>query len=499
MSIALRLLLIEDSERDAQLVLRNLRQGGYEPEYLRVQTAPDLRAALSTREWDVVVADHSLPGFDSHSALLLVREAGLDLPFLIVSGTISDEEAVAAMRAGAHDYIFKENLARLVPAVRRELLEAAERRSRQRAEEALHQQDILLRSIVHHSIDLVGILDSDGAFLVVSPSVTAILGYQPGELTGKPIFELPHLEDASTLISALLRAETPAGPAVPVECRILHRNGSWRSLEFVSSGLPSGLWVGGVVINARDITDRRRAEEQLRRGLEDARDALAATVTALSTALESRDPYTAGHQQRVAAIASAIADSLQLPDNQRETIRVAGVLHDIGKIQVPAEILSKPGCLTENEMALVRGHSEAGYAILSSLSFGGPVAQTVLQHHERLDGSGYPAGLSGDGILLEARILCVADVIEAMSTHRPYRPALGLQAALGEIRAGAGVVYDPAVALACQDVFTHTDLARRLKLELSPEPNGLPNGDQLDLGLLSSSGTLKERQTSADA
>ncbi len=139
MSIPLRLLLVEDSERDAQLVLRNLRQGGYEPAHLRVQTALDLKASLSNREWDVVVADHSLPGSDSLSALLLVREAGLDLPFLIVSGTISDEEAVRAMRAGAHDYIFKDSLARLVPAVRRELLEAAERRCRQRAEAALHQ------------------------------------------------------------------------------------------------------------------------------------------------------------------------------------------------------------------------------------------------------------------------------------------------------------------------------------------------------------------------
>ncbi len=251
----------------------------------------------------------------------------------------------------------------------------------------------------------------------------------------------------------------------------------------MASGLLNDLQISGVVINARDITDRKHTEEQLRRSLESARDTLAATVTALPMALESRDPYTAGHQQRVTIIASAIADSLKLPDGQRETIRVAGALHDIGKIQVPAEILSKPTRLTDIEMSLVRGHPEVGYSILTALPFGGPVAQTVLQHHERLDGSGYPAGLSGDGILLEARILGSADVVEAMSAHRPYRPALGLQAALDEIRAGVGKLYDPVVVRACLDVFTCTDLAAQLNLEGSLEPNGSSNCDQLPLGL----------------
>jgi HD-GYP domain-containing protein (c-di-GMP phosphodiesterase class II) len=137
---------------------------------------------------------------------------------------------------------------------------------------------------------------------------------------------------------------------------------------------------------------------------------------------------------------------------------------------------------TDAEMSLVRRHPEVGYSILSGVPFGGPVAQAVLQHHERLDGSGYPDGLSGGAILLEARILGVADVVEAMLAHRPYRPALGLQAALDEIRAGVGKLYDPAVVLACLDAFTGTDLASQLNLESPLEPNGSPNRDQLPLG-----------------
>jgi putative nucleotidyltransferase with HDIG domain len=169
---------------------------------------------------------------------------------------------------------------------------------------------------------------------------------------------------------------------------------------------------------------------------------------------EIRDPYTAGHQQRVAKLACAIAQEMGLPEEQIQGIRVAGTLHDIGKIYVPGEILSKPGQLRKNELNLIKDHAEVGYDLLKTIEFSWPVAQVVLQHHERMDGSGYPEGLSGDDILIEARIMGVADVIEAMASHRPYRPALSVEKALLEIIQKKDKLYDPQVVDACLKLFS---------------------------------------------
>jgi putative nucleotidyltransferase with HDIG domain len=174
---------------------------------------------------------------------------------------------------------------------------------------------------------------------------------------------------------------------------------------------------------------------------------------ALSSLVESRDAYTAGHQKRVSTLACAIARELGLSEWQVEGIRVSGLLHDIGKVAVPAEILSKPSKLSQSEFEIIKTHPQVACEILKEIEFPWPVVQTILQHHEKLDGSGYPAGLSGDEIILEARIICVADVVEAMASHRPYRPALGLELALQEIIRGRGMLYDPAAVDACLQVI----------------------------------------------
>ncbi|OYY73743.1 MAG: two-component system response regulator [Gammaproteobacteria bacterium 28-57-27] len=176
-------------------------------------------------------------------------------------------------------------------------------------------------------------------------------------------------------------------------------------------------------------------------------------ITALGATVEARDPYTAGHQRRVAHLAVEIARELQWPEDQIEGLYLASVVHDFGKIRIPAEILSKPGRLSELEFAFIKQHPETGYEILKSVDFPWPIAQAVLQHHERLDGSGYPYGLKEDEILAEAKVLSVADVVEAMTSHRPYRAALGLDAALDEITRHRGVLYDSRVVDACLRVF----------------------------------------------
>ena len=202
-----------------------------------------------------------------------------------------------------------------------------------------------------------------------------------------------------------------------------------------------------------DITVRKQAEEHVKQSLKRLQRSLEGTIYALAATTEMRDPYTAGHQRRVAALASAVAKEMGLPEEQIEGIHMASLIHDIGKISVPAEILSKPSKLSEMEMDIIKGHSQIAYDILKGIDFPWPIADIVLQHHERMDGSGYPNGLKGDEILLEARILAVADVVEAMASHRPYRPALGLDAALDEIKKNKGQLYDPDVVDACLAVF----------------------------------------------
>ena len=328
MGIPLRVLWVEDQQDEIVLMMRELRRHGYEVTYKRVETAEAMEAMLDNERFDIIISDHTMPNFSGFAALKLYKEKGLDIPFIIVSGTVTEEMAVAAMKGGAHDYIMKDNLARLGPAVERELREA--------------------------------------------------------------------------------------------EVRLEHK----------------------------------RAEEKLRQSYEKLQKTLEGTISALAATSEMRDPYTAGHQERTTQLACAIAIEMDMPEAAREGIRMAGTIHDLGKIYVPIDILNKPGRLSDMELGIIKTHPQVGYDILRNIDFPWPIAQIVYQHHERTDGSGYPLGLSGESILLEARILGIADVVEAMSSHRPYRPALGIDKALEEISRGRGILYDADVVDVCLKVFT---------------------------------------------
>ncbi|MCE5181243.1 MAG: response regulator [Betaproteobacteria bacterium] len=204
-----------------------------------------------------------------------------------------------------------------------------------------------------------------------------------------------------------------------------------------------------------DLVEERTAE--LRESEQKLKTSLLDSITALAAIVEMRDPYTAGHQRRTAQLAIAIAKELQLPAEQVEGIHLAGVVHDVGKIRVPAEILTKPGKLTGLEFSIIKEHAQSGYEILSNIDFPWPIAEIVLQHHERLDGSGYPRALNNGKTLLEAKILAVADVVESMMSHRPYRPALGIDSALDNIALNKGTLFDPAVVEACIRLFREQD------------------------------------------
>jgi HD-GYP domain-containing protein (c-di-GMP phosphodiesterase class II) len=177
------------------------------------------------------------------------------------------------------------------------------------------------------------------------------------------------------------------------------------------------------------------------------------TIQVIAETVEKRDPYTAGHQRRVADLCAAIAGKLGLSSERMQGLRLAAGIHDLGKIGIPSEILAKPGSLTENQYNLLKEHAQLGYEIVKNVQFPWPIAQMILQHHERLDGSGYPQGLKADEIFLESRILAVADVVEAMSSHRPYRPARGIKVALDEVLSKSGTLYDSEAVQACVNLF----------------------------------------------
>jgi HD-GYP domain-containing protein (c-di-GMP phosphodiesterase class II) len=201
------------------------------------------------------------------------------------------------------------------------------------------------------------------------------------------------------------------------------------------------------------IIKHKQLGNEIRQNLYDLREAIEGSIELTTLMVEAKDPYTAGHQRRVSILSCAIAKEMNLSEEQIEGTKIAGLIHDLGKISIPSEILSKPGRITEIELGLIKNHPQVGYDILKRVKFPWPIAQIVLQHHEKMNGSGYPSGLSGEKILIEARILGVADVVEAISSHRPYRAALGIDKALEEISQNKGILYDPKIVDVCLRLF----------------------------------------------
>ena len=318
--------------------------------------------------------------------------------------------------------------------------------ARRESEAALAESERKYRELANDLPTCVFEADLSGWVTYANRTGLEWFGYDEEEIVGHKsitdmVAEGERERAARTMRRAIEDREVPTG-----EYTAVRRDGSSfpalvSSRAIMHDGRPIG--VRGILI---DISERVEAARRVER-------ALAGTIHALAVTTEMRDPYTAGHQERVTKLAVAIGRKMELPEARLEGLRVAGLLHDVGKVSVPAEILSKPTELTQIEFALVRSHPETGHAILREIDFPWPVADIVLQHHERMDGSGYPNGLHGEEILLEARILAVADTVEAMASHRPYRAAFGIAEVLAELARGAGSIFDAAAASACQELF----------------------------------------------
>jgi PAS domain S-box-containing protein/putative nucleotidyltransferase with HDIG domain len=331
---------------------------------------------------------------------------------------------------------------------------------RKQKDEALKASEAQYRWLSEHITDGVWLLDMNLKPIYQSPSMEKLTGFTHQELM-ELSFEKRITPESLKLASELYLELMPGimtdpdySPTRVLELEYYTKGGTTLWTENKLSGIrdENGNPLS-ILAEVRDITERKLAEEKLTKSYESMKKTLNNAINTMVKIVEMRDPYTAGHQQKVAELATKIAGELKLDDTRIEQLRMASAIHDIGKMYIPSDILSKPGRLSEMEFSLIKTHAQNGYDIVRGMDFPGVVAQAVLQHHERLDGSGYPNQLKGEDTLLEAKILAVADVIEAMSSHRPYRPALGLDKALIEIEQNSGKLYDQSVVDVCTRLF----------------------------------------------
>lgn len=324
-----------------------------------------------------------------------------------------------------------------------------------RVQQALKENEHFLSSVFASIQDGISILDTDFNVVRVNPTMERWYEFAM-PLVGKKCWEAYQGRQErckSCPITEALKTGKPAYGVIP-KWGPEKKTVGWLDLYCFPFKDPTTGEIKGMIEYLHDITRRKLSEEELKRSFRKLQKTIEETIRAMARVVEMRDAYTAGHQRRVADLAGAIAREMGFNDAKVKEIHMAAIVHDIGKIGVPVEILNKPAVLSELEFNLIRIHPEVGYNILKTIEFPWPIAQVVLQHHERLNGSGYPFGLRGEKILTEARILAVADVVEAMASHRPYRPALGIDKALEEIAKNRGVLYDPEVSDACMRLFS---------------------------------------------
>jgi PAS domain S-box-containing protein len=325
---------------------------------------------------------------------------------------------------------------------------------RKQAEGKLLESEGKYRNILESIEDGYFEVDVAGNLTFFNDSVCRMVGNTSAEMMGINYRQYTDKENSRILYQAFNETFRTGEPSKGVGYEIIRKDGaklyaeSSVSLIRNTSGQPIGF--RGIM---RNITERKHAEKQLQDTLESLRKAVGTTIRVLTSTVETRDPYTAGHQTRSADLARAIGTEMELPQEKIESIRIAGSIHDIGKLSIPAEILSKPTKLSEIEFSLIKEHARKGYEMLKDVESPWPLAEIVYQHHERMDGSGYPRNLKRGEILIEARILAVADVVEAMASHRPYRPGFGIDTALNEIEKNRGIFYDDDVADACLRLF----------------------------------------------
>ncbi|MGM0760800.1 MAG: HD domain-containing phosphohydrolase [Thermodesulfobacteriota bacterium] len=444
----MRVLISEDDSISRTALRSVLNKRGYQV----IEASDGAQAWKNLQEPDpprLLILDIMMPEMSGLELCRRIRSWETHNPpyIILLTAKTEKEDIVQGLEAGANDYIpkpfnFDELIARIHVGQRMLNLQdeyVAELNERKRAEQDLRTSEEKYKTLIHTSPDAIALVDDAGRLVTVNPAMARRLGLDNQEPEGMRLQDFFSPNEADVLLSKGWEALEQDQPIF-----VEQENGDSIFQNYLVSIPSSGIGNFFQMIT-RDVSGIRKVQKDLEKALGKLDKAVHGTFQALSSTLEHRDAYTAGHQRRVAGLARAVALEMGLDEERIQGLYFAGLIHDLGKVCIPAELLTKPTRLTDIEFALIKEHARIGYNVLKDIEFPWPIADMVRQHHERIDGSGYPQGLTAEHVLFRSKILAVADVLEAMSFRRPYRPALGLEAALKEIEQNKGRLYDQEV------------------------------------------------------
>ena len=441
-------ILIVDDDPDFRENLSGiLRDEGYAP--VTAATGKEAMERAGGAEFAVALIDLRLEDMSGLDVMKGIKERSPMTEGIFVTGYASRTSAIDAVKLAAYSYVEKPfNVGQLLETIRM----AIEKR---KVGKALRESEERYRTLFEGSRDAIYITSGDNQFVEFNQASLELFGYTRTEFMMMKPSEI-YLNPGDLIY--LKKEIEHKGYVKDYEVKFRKSDGEEMTCLITSTGrLANDASIREYQTIVRDITEQNLNRQKLQETLETLRRNLNGVIQCVALVIEKKDPYTAGHQRRVTVLARVMAQEMGLPAGKRDAIRMAGILHDIGKISIPAEILSKPGRLTEIEFSILKAHSSIGYEILNEIDWPYPIPEIVLQHHERMDGSGYPHCLSGEEIMMEARVLGVADVVEAMAANRPYRPAIGIHKALEEISKSRGILYDVDVVDVCLRVFREKD------------------------------------------
>jgi len=431
------ILIVDDNEDIRKSLKLTFNKKGYKTD--TVGTAREALKKAHKKYFNIALIEFKLPDMEGTILLNKLKELYPKMTCFIITDYAFLQNVRMAARINADGYFIK-------PLIPEDVLYRFEKILKEQCiEKELKESEEKYRALFENTGTATMIIEEDRTISMVNTQGEKLSGYSKDEIENKmkwTDFVIP--EDMEKMKKYhIFSGKAVEKPPTEYEFSFIDRKGNVKNIFLKIGMIPN---TKKSITSLMDITKHKISEERLKKTMD-------AAIDTMSKIVEAKDPYTAGHQKNVSQIATFIAQEMKLPQNKIEGIRIASLIHDIGKISVPTELLNKSITLSDIEFSLIKDHSQIGYDILKSIDFSYPVAQIVLQHHERLDGTGYPNSLKGDEILLEAKIIGVADVVEAMSSHRPYRPALGIDAALEEISKNKAILYDSKVVDACLKIF----------------------------------------------
>jgi PAS domain S-box-containing protein len=442
---SIKLLLIEDEDPHAELIQRAFQDQGSNILLQRVRSLAEARTYMLSNEVALIIADWRLP--DGESMDLLPDQLDpLSTPIILMTSYGNELIAVEALKSGALDYVVKspESMLDMPHLAERAIQHWMARAERIRMQKALLESESQFRLLAENASDMITRNSVDGIFLYISPACQNVLGYKPEELIGKQSLEIIHAEDQPS-ITKIIQEYRGDESTLTISYRAKHKNSHYIWLE--TSARPILDRKSGIVLEiqatSRDITERKNSEKALQNAHENLQDAYERTIEGWVRALDLRDRETEGHTQRVSEITLKVARKLGFSEDELAHIRRGALLHDMGKMAIPDEILQKPGPLNELEWEKMRQHPVYAYDMLSPIAYLHPALEIPYSHHERWDGSGYPRGLKGKEIPLVARLFAFVDVWDALSSDRPYRKRLPRHEVINYIKENSGKLFDP--------------------------------------------------------